>query len=192
MTQEEIGRGGWGHIRVALFRGQKVAAKTIHQQIISAHNVQLFSREMYLSSTLRHPNILLFIGATIKGEPIILTELMEKSLRNIYEQNTQPEPLSKDLTLSILQDVSRGLNYLHLMRPEPLIHRDISSANILLESPTNNVWKAKLSDFDSIYQFSLSNNDNWSWKCTLCCPRSRHPLPAHSEDGRVQFWNFDD
>ena len=149
MTQEEIGRGGWGNIRIALFRGQKVAAKTIHQQIISAHNDHVFSREMYLSSTLRHPNILLFIGATIEGQPIILTELMETSLRKIYEQNAEPEPLTKDLTLSILRDIAKGLNYLHLIRPDPLIHRDISSANVLLESSTRTVWKAKLSDFGS-------------------------------------------
>ena len=156
MTEEVIGRGGWGSIRIALFRQQRVAAKTLHQQIISAHNLQLFSREMYLSSTLRHPNIVLFIGATIEGEPIILTELMQTSLRKLFEQNSPPQPLPQNVTLSILQDVGKGLNYLHLMRPDALIHRDISSANILLESSTRSVWRAKLSDFGSTNFLSRS------------------------------------
>ena len=43
ITKEEIGRGGWGAIVVALFRGQRVAAKSLHNQIISPHNLRLFT-----------------------------------------------------------------------------------------------------------------------------------------------------
>eukprot|EP00731_Ephydatia_muelleri_P037877 Em0587g2a len=41
--------------------------------------------------------------------------------------------LPRDHVITIGMDVARGLNYLHLMRPDPIIHRDVSSANVLLE-----------------------------------------------------------
>ena len=50
--------------------------------------------------------------------------------------------------LSILRDVSAALNYLHL-QPNPIIHRDVSSANVLLLALPNNKWRGKLSDFGS-------------------------------------------
>ena len=51
---------------------------------------------------------------------------------------------------SISLDVARALNYLHLMQPSPIIHRDISSANVLLEPGPNNSWRAKVSDYGSV------------------------------------------
>ena len=145
ITKEEIGRGGWGAIVVALFRGQRVAAKSLHNQIISPHNLRLFTREMNMAARVRHPNLLQFIGATTEGEPIILTELMHTSLRNVLASN----PLSWVQVISIFSDVVRALNYLHLMQPSPIIHRDISSANVLLEPSSRTTWKAKVSDFGS-------------------------------------------
>ena len=67
LTEEEVGRGGWGTINVALFRGQRVAAKSLHNEIISPHNIRLFTREMNVMAQVRHPNIVLFIGATNEG-----------------------------------------------------------------------------------------------------------------------------
>ena len=145
ITDEEIGRGGWGAIKVALFRGQRVAAKTLHNQIISPHNLRLFTREMNMAARVRHPNLLQFIGATTEGEPIILTELMHTSLRNVLASSL----LSWSQIKSILSDVVRALNYLHLMQPTSVIHRDVSSANILLEPSSITTWKAKVSDFGS-------------------------------------------
>ena len=150
ITDEEIGRGAWGSVNVALFRGKKVAAKMMHQLILCPRNISLFAREMYLSSTLRHPNLVMFIGATIEGEAIILTELMETSLGKLLEQNPEPKPLPKSTTTSILRDVAMGLNYLHLKKPEALVHRDVSSANVLLEESARTGWKAKLSDFGTL------------------------------------------
>jgi serine/threonine protein kinase len=72
-------------------------------------------------------------------------ELMACSLRSVLEK----KPLNPAQILSIGLDVARALNYLHLMRPDPVIHRDISSANVLLNPSLNNQWIAKLSDYGS-------------------------------------------
>ena len=144
MTERILGRGGWGEVRVAHFHGLEVAAKVLHETIISEYNVSLFSREMNIASKIRHPNLLQFIGATTEGNPMILTELMPTSLRKELETGGLAYPA----ILSISLDVACALNYLHLFKPHPILHRDVSSANVLLQT-TGGVWRAKVSDYGS-------------------------------------------
>ena len=150
MTGPELGRGGWAIVSVATFRGVRVAAKTIHRQIISHHNVQLFRREMNMAAKLRHPNLVQFIGATIEGNMVILTELMPTSLRAQLQRDIYLQP---KVVMSVSLDVARALNYLHQMQPDPIIHRDISSANVLLEPLQDWQWRAKLSDYGTVNLF---------------------------------------
>ena len=148
ITQEELGRGGWGVIQVGLFREQRVAVKQLYSVIMSEDNLALMHREINTMSKLRHPNLLLFIGAVLDhpyGSPLIITEIMDASLRDVYKRNQLTSEMMK---LTILRDVAAGLNYLHCL-DDPIIHRDVSSANVLLESKGPDRWKAKLSDFGS-------------------------------------------
>ena len=145
MTEEILGRGGWGEVKVGIFRGTRVAVKCLHQLIISEYYLQLFSREMDIASRVRHPNLIQFIGATRVGNPIIVTELMSTSLRKELEKS----PMTKSQVIAIGIDIVLALNYLHLWKPQPILHRDVSSANVLLEPSVQGKWKAKLSDFGS-------------------------------------------
>ena len=147
VTGEELGRGGWGEVKVGVFRGKRVAVKCLHQEIISAHYLQLFSREMDVASRVRHPNLLQFIGATKVGQLMIITELMPTSLRRELEKHSLLR--CRVISLSIATDVVSALNYLHSFRPRPILHRDVSSANVLLEPSAGNNWKGKLSDYGS-------------------------------------------
>ena len=147
LEDEELGRGGWGVVKVAKFRAIHVAAKCLYGQIVSNYNRLLFIREMNMAARVRHPNLLQFIGATLRGELIILTELMPTSVRRELENERTFSP-KQIITISL--DVARALNYLHLMHPTPIIHRDISSANVLLEPRPKNSWKAKISDYGSV------------------------------------------
>ena len=146
LTGETLGKGGWAEVRVVNFRGVRIAAKCLHSQIISRYNLDLFIREMNMAARVRHPNLLLFIGATLQGELTILTELMPTSLRALLEQGELPQ----QQLVSIACDIAKALNYLHLMRPDPIIHRDVSSANVLLDHSYDNSWRAKLSDYGSV------------------------------------------
>ena len=146
LAGEELGAGGWATVRIGTFRGNQVAAKCLHRQIVSAHHVRIFTREMNMAANARHPNLLQFIGATLDSqEPIILTELMPTSLRRVMEEGTR---LSHPQISSISRQVALALNYLHLTQPEAIIHRDVSSSNVLLE-PFNSGFKTKLSDYGS-------------------------------------------
>ena len=152
MTEEVVGRGGWGVVKVAKFRGLRVAAKTLDRLIISQYNVGLFMREMNITARLRHPNLLLLVGAITEGEPVILTELMPTSLRKELEKKDQE--LTRKNIISISRGVSCGLTYMHESKPQPIIHRDISSGNILLELSSDG-WRAKISDYGSANCVSL-------------------------------------
>ena len=147
LTGPELGVGGWATVTVAKFSGAQVAVKGIHNQIISRHNIQLFQREMNIAARLRHPNLIQFIGATVEGEMMIIMELMATSLRSQLETEEYFWP---KLVKAISLDVALGLNYLHLIQPDPIVHRDISSANVLLEKLSEGKWRAKLTDYGSV------------------------------------------
>ena len=146
ITQNTIGRGGWGEVKVGIFRGTKVAVKRLYQEIQSEFYMELFAREMDIASRIRHPNLLQFIGATREGDLLIVTELMPTSLRDELEK-TQ---LLRSQVIAIAIDIITGLNYLHMWRPQPILHRDVSSANVLLQPLPIGRWKAKLSDYGSV------------------------------------------
>ena len=151
-TKEKLGKGAWGAIKVGIFREQRVAIKEMHELIISETTLELLHREINTMAQLRHPNLLQFIGAVLddpSGNPMIITEIMDISLRNAYEtKQLTPDPTCEPVMLTIMRDVAIGLNYLHCL-PDPIIHRDVSSANVLLESKGPHKWKTKISDFGS-------------------------------------------
>ena len=147
LTGPELGVGSWATVTVAKFRGAQVAVKRIHNQIISRHNIQLFQREMNIAARLHHPNLIQFIGATVEGEMMIIMELMATSLRSQLETEEYFQP---KWVKAFCLDVALGLNYLHLIQPDPIVHRDISSANVLLEELPRGKWRAKLTDYGSV------------------------------------------
>ncbi|KAJ7381872.1 hypothetical protein OS493_038558, partial [Desmophyllum pertusum] len=143
LTDKCLGRGGWGSVFEGKYCGCAVAVKQIHELILSPHNRSLFEREMDIASRCRHPCLLQFIGATNdEGSPLFVTELMETSLRALLEL----QPLSTTEVSIISLDVARALNYLHHKEPSPIIHRDISSANVLLWRQGDQ-WRGKVSDY---------------------------------------------
>ena len=145
--EQELGRGAYGWVKEATFQRCRVAVKCLHNEIISAYNLKLFSREMNMAARCRHPNLLQFIGATSKGDgvPFIVTELMHTSLRKLL----QHEDLTSEHIIPIMLGVAVGLHYLHNYEP-PILHRDVSSANVLLNPLPPNQWFPKLSDFGSL------------------------------------------
>lgn len=141
-----LGTGAWGYVVEGRFRGQKVAVKCLHSLIQQPHFLLTIRREIDIMARLRHPHLLLFIAVAVQTAtgPMIITELLDTSLRRAYEQNQLLPPT----TVIIFREVASALNYLHL-QDSGIIHRDVSSANVLLERKSDRHWKAKLSDFGS-------------------------------------------
>ena len=149
LEETELGRGAYGVVFRGKYLGCDVAVKKMHQAIMSVHNRSLFEREIAIALKCRHPCLLQFIGATAftsdDESPMLVTEIMDCSLRTrLYAE----PPLSATEICAISLDVARALNYLHKKR-EPMIHNDISSANVLLRRQGDR-WRAKVADYGSI------------------------------------------
>ena len=101
-----------------------------------------FSQEFQTMMSVRHPNIVLFMGACTSPPNlcIILEHCGNGSLWDVLRNHSTPLPWY--LRCKIALDIARGVNYLHNF-PVPVLHRDLKSLNILLDDAMN----AKLADF---------------------------------------------
>ena len=142
ITMRTIGTGRWGEV---LEGTVTVAVKRLFAAIVNPRNLERLQREMMLLAEVRHPNLVQFIGAVFdQSPPLIITELLDMNLRQAYEEN-QLDPGNR---LSIFMDIALALNYLH-QRYDPIIHRDVSAPNVLLQRMPNHQWKGKVSDLGS-------------------------------------------
>ncbi|CAI8042843.1 Probable serine/threonine-protein kinase DDB_G0271682, partial [Geodia barretti] len=143
LTGHKIGSGAYGEVEEVVV-SVGAAAKTIYAFLREAKASTEFVRECQLMSTLRHPNIVQFLGvAFFPGSrlPALVMERLLTSLHDLLAPDTPPPsgavtPLSffsMALKCSVLHNVACGLAYLH-ERSSPVIHRDLSARNVLLDS----------------------------------------------------------
>ena len=184
LSQQELGNGSWGKVVKATYKGEQVAAKCLHCQIVSDHNIQQLVREIDTFAKCHHHNLLKFVGATLEGDPIILTELMHTNLCMVIRQHK----LYDYQIIPLLQDIASGINYLHSFLPEPIIHRDISSTNVLLEGPVKSRWMAKLSDFWSAnFLWNTSERSVVPGNPNYAAPEVRS---SHSHSEKMDVYSF--
>lgn len=123
-----------------------MAIKKFHLPTVTGQQRRLFEREIEMASRCRHPCLLQFIGATQDESPLIVTEIMDTSLRALlHNQKKENQQLTKTEIIRISLDVAQALDYLHQRTP-PIVHRDVSSANVLLWKQ-NTQWRGKLGDY---------------------------------------------
>ena len=177
ITNQVLGRGAWGIVYRGKFHGCDVAVKIIHENIMSPDTRRVFEREVSMASKCRHPCLLQFIGATTDERPLLVTELMDYSLREkLYPNLRGGELLSADEVPVISLDVARALNYLH-QKPKPIVHNDVSSGNVLLWRYGGH-WRAKLSDYGTA-NFVRQSSINYAGAVIYSAPESKNENPDH-------------
>ena len=137
--REEIGRGSYGVVKKVSVHGTVCAAKDIHVLLINyasdkelQHIKKSFLEECIKCSKLFHPNIVQFLGIHYPSKqaklPWLVMELLDYSLTG-FVKKCDKESVSLFVKASIFFDISLGLQFLH---GRNIIHRDLSSNNILL------------------------------------------------------------
>ncbi|PPR96372.1 hypothetical protein GOBAR_AA24285 [Gossypium barbadense] len=139
-----LGEGGRGRVYKARFDDKFLAAvKKLDNGGVDAERE--FENEVDWLVKIRHQNVVSLLGYCIHGETKLLVyEMMQNgSLESQLHGPSQGSALTWHLRMKIAIDVARALEYLHENCNPPVVHRDIKSSNILLDSNFN----AKLSDF---------------------------------------------
>uniref|UniRef100_A0A804R570 Protein kinase domain-containing protein n=1 Tax=Zea mays TaxID=4577 RepID=A0A804R570_MAIZE len=139
-----LGVGGFGCVYKAVFDGG-VTAAVKRLEGGGPECEKEFENELDLLGRIRHPNIVSLLGFCVhEGNHYIVYELMEKgSLDTQLHGASHGSALTWHIRMKIALDMARGLEYLHEHCSPPVIHRDLKSSNILLDSDFN----AKISDF---------------------------------------------
>ena len=186
IIKEQIGYGAAGLVSKGRYQGQVVAVKQIHREIFrEKYIMDAFKREVGILATIQHPNLVRFIAAVfderveqLQDTPLLVLELLHTNLRDAYKDYN----LGASRSLHIFRDVAYALHYLH-EHSDPIIHRDVSAPNVLLEALTKDTWRAKLSDFGSanfLYRSKTLGIGAIAYTAPELFPRDGPSAPMHA------------
>lgn len=143
---KKIGEGSYGKVYKCTLDHTPVAIKVLRQE--TRDKREEFIREVEVLSQLRHPHMVLLLGACPESGCLVYEYLENGSLDDklFFKEGTTPLPWF--VRFKIVFEVACGLSFLHGTKPEPIVHRDLKPGNILLDrnyvSKIGDVGMAKL------------------------------------------------
>ncbi|KAL6996298.1 hypothetical protein U1Q18_006431 [Sarracenia purpurea var. burkii] len=127
----KIGEGGYGPVYKAFLDHTPVAIKVLKPEM--SQGKKQFQREVEVLSYMRHPNMVLLLGACPEYGCLIYEYMENGSLEDrLFRRNNTP-PIPWKVRFKIAAEIATALLFLHQKKPEPLVHRDLKPANILLD-----------------------------------------------------------
>ncbi|OIV94190.1 hypothetical protein TanjilG_13807 [Lupinus angustifolius] len=139
---ERIGLGSYGEVYRGEWHGTEVAVKRFLDQDFYGEALEEFKSEVQIMKRLRHPNVVLFMGAVTRPPNLsIVTEFLPRgSLYRLIHRPSNQLDVRRRLRMAL--DAARGMNYLHNCTPM-IVHRDLKSPNLLVDKN----WVVKVCDF---------------------------------------------
>ncbi|CAA0836685.1 U-box domain-containing protein 35 [Striga hermonthica] len=127
----KIGMGAYGTVYKCSFQHTIAAAKILHAKEASRN--KQFRQELEILSKIRHPHLLILLGACPEHSCLVYEFMENGSLEDrIFRKNATP-PLPWPDRFRIAHEVASALVFLHEAKPKSIIHRDLKPANILLD-----------------------------------------------------------
>ncbi|XP_073143627.1 G-type lectin S-receptor-like serine/threonine-protein kinase At4g27290 [Henckelia pumila] len=148
--ENKLGEGGFGPVYKGMLEGgEEIAVKCLSRT--STQGIDEFKNEVIFIAKLQHRNLVRLLGCCIqKDENMLIYEYMpNKSLDIILFDETTSDLLDWPKRFHIINGIARGLLYLHQDSRLRIIHRDLKTSNILLDSDMN----PKISDFGTARSF---------------------------------------
>ncbi|WJZ95821.1 hypothetical protein VitviT2T_014561 [Vitis vinifera] len=134
----KIGQGGFALVYYAELQGQKAAIKKMDMQASKE-----FLAELKVLTHVHHFNLVRLIGYCVTGSLFIVYEYIENGNLSQHLRGSGNDPLPWSTRVQIALDAARGLEYIHEHTVPVYVHRDIKSANILIDKNL----RAKVADF---------------------------------------------
>ncbi|VFQ62156.1 unnamed protein product [Cuscuta campestris] len=134
----KIGEGGFGAVYYAELRGEKTAIKKMDMQASKE-----FLAELKVLTNVHHLNLVRLVGYCVEGSLFLVYEYIDNGNLSEHLRGTGRDPLTWSSRVQIALDSARGLEYIHEHTVPVYIHRDIKSANILIDKN----FHAKVADF---------------------------------------------
>ncbi|KAJ8761307.1 hypothetical protein K2173_001363 [Erythroxylum novogranatense] len=134
----KIGQGGFGSVYFAELRGEKAAIKKMDMQATKE-----FLAELKVLTHVHHLNLVRLIGYCVEGSLFLVYEFIENGNLSQHLRGSERDPLPWATRVQIALDSARGLEYIHEHTVPVYIHRDIKSANILIDKN----FRGKVADF---------------------------------------------
>ncbi|KAJ8758601.1 hypothetical protein K2173_000322 [Erythroxylum novogranatense] len=158
----KIGEGGYGPVYKCYLEHTPVAIKALRPDAQQGRSQ--FQQEVEVLSCIRHPNMVLLLGACPEYGCLVYEYMANGSLEDRLFRRGNTPPLSWQMRFRIAAEIGTGLLFLHQTKPEPLVHRDLKPANILLDrnyvSKISDVGLARLvppSVADSVTQYRMTS-----------------------------------
>ncbi|XP_073129749.1 U-box domain-containing protein 35-like [Henckelia pumila] len=127
----KIGEGGYGPVFKCYLDHTPVAVKVLRPDATQGRSQ--FNQEVEILCCIRHPNMVLLLGACPEYGCLVYEYMHNGSLEDRLFRRGNTPPLSWRQRFRITAEIGTGLLFLHQTKPEPLVHRDLKPANILLD-----------------------------------------------------------
>ncbi|KAL1205677.1 U-box domain-containing protein 34 [Cardamine amara subsp. amara] len=128
---QKVGEGGYGPVFRGFLDHTSVAVKVLRPD--AAQGRSQFQKEVEVLSCIRHPNMVLLLGACPEFGILVYEYMAKGSLEDRLFRRGNTPPITWQLRFRIASEIATGLLFLHQTKPEPIVHRDLKPGNVLLD-----------------------------------------------------------
>ncbi|CAH8355608.1 unnamed protein product [Eruca vesicaria subsp. sativa] len=178
-----LGRGGQGTVFKGMLTDGRIVAVKKKSTVLDEDRIGEFINELIILSQLNHRNVVRVLGCCLETKvPLLVYEFISNGnlFQRLHHQQESDDGLIKwEMRVGIAKDIARGLSYLHSLASPPVFHKDIKSANIMIDEE----FRAKLTDFGTS-RVNIAGGEHSHMTTTVVSGTPGYIDPQYQQSGR--------